>query len=145
MVRLDTLSLTSYTAKQIQLPCTYAFVSSPPCSGGTNLYYKQGAPHISLTGTWSTVPGYGLFSNMMIDAGAGEGFNPDYPYATTLGTAVTTYGEPHCNPGAMANIATGTQQFIGQGTANAETVTVTGTAGSTFTATFTKPTPPRKR
>jgi hypothetical protein len=136
MVRLDTLSLTSYTTKQIQLPCPYAYASSPPCASGTYLYFKQGAPHISLTGTWGTTPGYGLFSNMMIDAGSGEGFNPDYPPTTTLGTAVTSTGPHTVAPGSMSQIATGVQLFVGQGTANAETVTVTGTTSSTFTATF---------
>ena len=135
VTNLTTLSTTSITSRVLQFPCGYAYAgSSVPC-GNPFLQAKASRAHISMTGTWGTTPGYALVSNMIV-AGSSSGYNVDWPLATTLGTAVTSAGSHTVSPASMANIGVGTQQLIDYGSANIETVTVTGVTGSTFTATF---------
>jgi hypothetical protein len=134
VTNLTTLSTSGITSKQLQLPCTFVLAgpgcTTPPFLGAKFL-------HISMTGTWGSVPGYALVSTGTT-AGESLGVNVDLPAATTLGTAVSSRGVATVTPGTMANIAVGTQQVIDFGHANVETVTVTGVTSSTFTATFAK-------
>jgi len=141
---LTKLSPTAYTSKWYELPCQFAkvYTGTYPCSG-TSLIAKWYTPHISLTGTWGSTPGYGLMSVMSL-AGQYGSYSTDLPARTTLGTAVTTVGVNTVTPGSMANIGVGTVQLVDAGvapypdTATAESVTVTSTTATTFTATFKK-------
>ena len=137
VTNLTTLSTSGITSKVIYLPCSFARAGASPCSGGLFLSAKAEASHISMTGTWSSVPGYALFSTMTL-AGAKGSFSVGMPLATILGTAVSSAGVATVTPGTMANIAVGTQQVVDYANANVETVTVTSVTGSTFTATFAK-------
>ena len=139
IANLTTLSTSGVTSKEIQLPCSFAYSGATPCeANGVFLSAKTNASHISMTGTWGSTPGYALYSTMTL-AGENYAFDVDFPFATTLGTAVTGPGTYTVTPGSMANIAVGTQQVIELvGNANIETVTVTGTTSTTFTATFAK-------
>jgi hypothetical protein len=131
---LTKLSTSAITSKEIELPCSTAYAGSP-CPSGQNLQARF--YHVSMTGTWGSVPGYALYSSGT-QAGAYNGWNVDMPIATTLGTAVSSPGVATVTPGTMANIGVGTQQLIDHGGANVETVTVTAVTKSTFTATFAK-------
>jgi hypothetical protein len=136
ITNLTTLSPTHVNAKEIYLPCTYAYLGANPC-GFTQPYLgaRVNGSHVSMTGTWGTTPGYALYSTMILAGENGEG-NVDSPAATTLGTAVTTPGVNTVTPGSMATIGVGTQQLVDYGSANIETVTVTAVTSTTFTATF---------
>jgi hypothetical protein len=133
VVNLTTLSTSGITSKQLKLPCTVAY-GGPSC---TSPFLGSRSEHISMTGTWGSVPGYALFSTL-IQAGQNGGGNVDKPLATTLGTAVSAPGVATVMPGTMTNIGVGTQQLIDYGSANIETVTVTAVTSTTFTATFAK-------
>jgi hypothetical protein len=137
VTNLTTLSTSGITSKEIALPCSYSRAGASPCTGGQQLGAKVSASHISMTGTWGSVPGYALFSTMTL-AGGNYAFVVDMPTATKLGTAVTTAGVNTVTPASMANIGVGTQQVIDFGNANVETVTVTAVTSTTFTATFAK-------
>jgi hypothetical protein len=134
VVNLTTLSTSGITSKQIQLPCAFAY-SGTPCP--SSLFLGEKSWHVSMTGTWGTVPGYALVSTLT-GSGANSGRPVDMPLATTLGTAVTSAGTHTVTPASMATIGVGTQQLVDYGSANVETVTVTGVTSSTFTATFAK-------
>lgn len=134
---LTALSPSGVVSKNIHLPCTYAYGGATPCAfSGPPLYARVNGSHVSMTGTWGSTPGYALYSTMVL-AGTGVG-PPELPAPTTLGTAVSSPGVATVTPGSMSTIGVGTQQLIDWGSANAESVTVTATAGSTFTATFAK-------
>ena len=135
VTNLTTLSTSGITSKQLQLPCTFV-LAGPDCS--TPPFLAAKFLHISMTGTWGSVPGYALVSTGTQAGAYGNGFNVDSPAATTLGTAVSSPGVATVTPGSMATIAVGTQQLIDFGNANVESVTVTGVTSSTFTATFAK-------
>jgi hypothetical protein len=139
IVNLTTLSTSGVTAKEIALPCSFAYSGATPCEvNGAFLSAKINATHVSMTGTWGSVPGYALLSTMSL-AGADYAYNVEMPAATTLGTAVSSPGVATVTPGSMANIGIGTQQVIELvGNANIETVTVTAVTSTTFTATFAK-------
>jgi hypothetical protein len=134
ITNLTTLSTRGITSKEIYLPCSYAWAGKP-CPSGKFLQAKFW--HVSMTGTWGSVPGYGLYSSGT-QSGANNGWDTDMPVATALGTAVSSPGVATVTPGTMANIGVGTQQLIDHGGANVETVTVTAVTKSTFTATFAK-------
>ena len=136
MVNLTTLSTSGVTAKTLQLPCSFAYTGSSPCEA-SGKFLGAKSWHISMTGTWGSVPGYALVSTMSL-AGYQSGINTDIPVATALGTPVTTTGVNTVAPGSMANIGVGTQQLVDFGNANVETVTVTETTSTTFTASFAK-------
>lgn len=134
---LTALSPTGVVSKNIHLPCTYAYGGATPCAfSPPTLYARVNGSHVSMTGTWGSTPGYALYSTMVL-AGTDAG-PPELPRPTTLGTAVSSPGVATITPGSMSTIGLGTQQMIDWGSANAESVTVTATTGSTFTATFTK-------
>jgi hypothetical protein len=140
VVNLTTLSMSGFTGKTLKLPCSFAYMGPNPCggsAGGRFLNAKVSASHVSMTGTWGSVPGYALMSTMSL-AGSNGAYVVDVPAATTLGTPVRSPGVTTVTPGSMANIGVGTQQVIDFGNANAETVTVAGVTSSTFTATFAK-------
>jgi hypothetical protein len=134
VTNLTTLSPTAITSKQIQVPCTFAY--APTCSGGSFLGFKSW--HVSMTGTWGSVPGYALVSTLTTNAGASGGFPPDLPAPTTLGTAVSSTGSQTVTPGSMSQIGMGVNLLIDVGSANVEAVTVTAATSTTFTANFTK-------
>jgi len=138
ITNLTTLSPTHVNAKEIYLPCTYAYGGSNPC-GFTTPYLgaRVNGSHVSMNGTWGTTPGYALYSTMILAGENGEG-NVDSPAATTLGTAVSGPGVHTVTPGSMATIGVGTQQLVDYGSANIETVTVTAVTSTTFTATYAK-------
>jgi hypothetical protein len=133
VVNLATLSTSGVTSKQLLLPCSWLYKGTP-CPA----YPFLGAKflHISMTGTWGSVPGYALVSTGT-EAGK-DGSNVDMPLATTLGTAISNPGVATVTPGTMANIGVGTQQLIDWHSANVETVTVTSVTPTAFTATFKK-------
>jgi hypothetical protein len=137
VTNLTTLSPSGITSKVIYLPCGYSRAGASPCAGGTFLAAKVSGSHISMTGSWGSLPGYALFSTMTL-AGANDGYPVDMPVATTLGTAVTTPGVNTVTPASMASIGVGTQQVVDYGNANKETVTVTGVTPTAFTANFAK-------
>jgi hypothetical protein len=126
-----TLSTTAVIEKRVLLPCS--FTRQPTCNG-TFLGSKPG--HISMTGTWGSLPGYGLYSSMMV-AGPVIGFPPRYPPPTTLGTAVTAPGTVTVTPASMSRIGAGIVSTVDTG-ANMESVTWTAVTPTTATATFTK-------
>ena len=165
VTRLDTLSTTALTSKQLQLPCTWSYVGTP-CPNNPFLQSKEYGPHVSGTGSWGSVPGYFLLSNITL-AGYYEGFPIDWPPSTSIGTAVASAGTATVTPASMSTIGAGTQQTvdwvstfvespgsIGSGvqtitpysmtgitvgqtlTVGNQTVTVSSTTSSTFTATF---------
>ena len=165
VTNLATLSTSGITSKQLQLPCTYAYVGTP-CPTAPFLGSKVNGSHISMTGTWGSVPGYALFSTMTM-AGKNGGYSVDFPLATTLGTAVASAGTATVSPASMSTIGAGTQQTVdwvstyvysptnlGSGvqtatpydmigitvgqtlTVGSQTVTVSSITSSTFTATF---------
>lgn len=137
VTNLTTLSPTAITSKNIQFPCTFAYTGSlPSCSGGSFLGFKSW--HVSMTGTWGTLPGYALVSTLTVANGAGEGVPPDAPAATTLGTAVTSAGAHTVTPPSMSQVGQGVQLLIDAGGANMETVTVSSVTSTTFTTTFAK-------
>ena len=137
IANLTTLSTTAVTAKQIEVPCNFAYAGTPPsCTGGAFLGFKSW--HVSMTGTWGSVPGYALISTLTTNVGSSGSFPPDAPTPTTLGTAVTSTGSHTVTPGSMSQVGIGVQLLIDAQNANIETVTVTGVTGSTFTATFAK-------
>jgi hypothetical protein len=131
---LTKLSTTGVTYKRVLLPCSYSRQTG--CDRGTFLGAKSGASHISMTGSWGSLPGYGLFSTMML-AGPHRGNAPDYPAGTTLGTTVFSPGTVTVTPGNMSQIAVGVVSTVDTG-ANMETVTWTAVTGTTATATFAK-------
>ena len=139
IVNLNTLSTSAITSKQLQLPCGVAY-GGPGC---TSPFLSAKSDHISMTGTWSSLPGYALVS-YLTEAGSTSGTQAILPLATTLGTAVTSTGVNTVTPASMTHIGVGTQQVIDCGTGvscnttAAETVTVTAVTSTTFTATFTK-------
>jgi hypothetical protein len=133
VVNLTTLSASGITSKQLQLPCSYAYAGA----GCAHPYLGAKSEHISMTGTWGSTPGYALFSTLT-SSGENAAIDVDRPLATTLGTAVSRPRVATVTPGSMASIGVGTQQLIDFGSANIETVTVTGTTSTTFTATFAK-------
>jgi hypothetical protein len=63
IVDLTKVSPTAQTGKRVLLPCSYS--RQPTCTG-TYLGAKAGASHISMTGSWGSLPGYGLFSTMIM-------------------------------------------------------------------------------
>ena len=126
------LSPTAITSRRFLWPCSYSRV--PTCVG-TYLGAKAGASHISMTGTWGSFPGWGLFSTMMM-AGPAVGSAPDYPAGTTLGTAVSP-GTVTVTPASMSQIAVGVSSTVDTA-ANMETVKWTAATGTTATAVFTK-------
>jgi Bacterial Ig-like domain (group 3) len=132
VVNLTTLSTSGITSKQLQLPCSYVYAN-----GCTAPYLGAKSEHISMTGTWSTTPGYALFSTLST-SGENAAINVDLPLATTLGTDVSSPGVVTVTPASMVNIGVGTQQLVDFGSANIETVTVTAVTGTTFTANFAK-------
>jgi hypothetical protein len=127
---LTKVSQTKQTYKRIILPCSYSRQAN--CTG-TYRGAKAGASHISMT-AWD-LPGYGLFSTMMM-AGPQIGLLPNYPAGTTLGTVVIP-GTATVTPTSMSQIGAGVVSMVDSG-ANAEAVTWTGVTGTAATATFTK-------
>jgi N-acetylneuraminic acid mutarotase len=128
---LTNLNTAKPTYKRIVLPCS--FTREPTCTG-TFLGSKPG--HISMTGTWGSLPGYALYSSMMV-AGPAIGLAPTYPASTTLGTAVTAPGTVTVTPASMSQIGVGVVSTVDTG-ANMESVTWTAVTPTTATATFTK-------
>jgi hypothetical protein len=131
---LTKVSTTGVTYKRILLPCSYSRQTG--CDTGTFLGAKSGASHISMTGSWGSLPGYGLFSTMML-AGPYRGNAPDFPAATTLGTAVSSPGIGTVTPGSMSQIAVGVVSTVDTG-ANMKSVTWTVVTPTTATAAFAK-------
>jgi hypothetical protein len=97
---LTAVSQTAQTYKRILLPCSYSRAGTV-CDSGTSLQAKLGASHFSMTGTWGSVPGYGLLSTMML-AGPYIGLLPDYPTGTTLGNMATS------GAGVVSTVGSGT-------------------------------------
>jgi hypothetical protein len=132
ITNLTTLSKTAVVAKRILLPCSYS--RQPGCDSGQYLYDKAGASHISMTGTWGSVPGYGLLSTMEM---AGAGYWPAYyPKGTALGTAVSGPGTVTVTPASMSEIGVGVVSTVGSSKANLESVTWTAVTSTTAKATF---------
>jgi hypothetical protein len=132
---LTKLSATGVSYKRILLPCSYSRQTG--CDSGVFLGAKSGASHISMTGSWGSLPGYGLFSTMML-AGPYRGNAPDYPPGTILGTAVSSPGDVTVTPGNMGQIGVGVVSTIDTGK-DMKSVTWSNVTPSTATATFAKP------
>jgi hypothetical protein len=125
------------TYKRILLPCTYSR-SGPGCDSGTSFGGKHGASHISMTGTWGSLPGYGLVSTMILAGYAyANGRVPEYPPGTTLGTSVEKAGSATVTPASMVQIASGVVSTVDTA-ANMESVLWTATDASTAMASFAK-------
>lgn len=135
IANLTTLSTTAITSKRVLLPCSYSRTGG--CDAGTALSARFDASHISMTGSWGSLPGYALFSTMTL-AGAYYAFPVDAPTATTLGTDVTGAGSHTVSPASMSNIGLGVVSVIDWGTPNSESVRWTSVSDTTATATFSK-------
>lgn len=135
ITNLTTLSKTAQTYKRILLPCSYNR-SGPGCDRGVSLIAKSGASHISMTGSWGSLRGYGLFSTMML-AGPFRGNAPDYPPGTTLGTAVSGPGDVTVKPGSISQIGAGVVSTVDTGK-SMKSVTWKGVTPTTATAVFAK-------
>jgi hypothetical protein len=135
VTNLTTLSQTKVTSKRILLPCGYSRTGG--CDAGTALSARFDASHISMTGSWGSLPGYALFSTMTL-AGAYFAFPVDAPTASTLGNAVTSPGSHTVSPASMSSIGVGVESVIDYKTPNAEPVKWTSVSSTTATATFRK-------
>jgi len=135
VTNLTTLDPTKTTSKRILLPCNYSRLGD--CESGTYLAAKVEASHISMTGSWGSLPGYALISTMT-NSGAWGSYRIDYPAATTLGTEITTPGEHTVSPASMRNIGVGVISVIDWKTPNSESVKWTSVDATTATATFRK-------
>ena len=136
ITNLTTLNPTAVTSKRVLLPCSYSRVGG--CEAGLALSAKFDASHVSMTGSWGTLPGYALFSTMTL-AGAHYAFPVDFPKSTTLGTAVSGKGTYTVSPASMSNIGVGVVSVIDWKTPNSESVKWTSVTETTATATFAKP------
>jgi len=121
------------TYKRYLLPCSYS--RQPNCSG-TFLGGKSSASHISMTGSWGSLPGYGLFSTMMM-AGPSFGTAPQYPPSGSLGMTIEKPGEATVTPTSMSQIAPGIVSTVDSGGAM-ESVTWTAATPTSATAAFAK-------
>jgi hypothetical protein len=129
---LTAVSPTAQTYKRIVLPCSFTRLPSCP----PNTYFLGSKPgHISMTGTWGSLPGYALYSNMMV-AGPAVAIAPRYPLPTTLGTAVSP-GTVTVTPASMSQIGVGVVSMVDTST-SAETVVWTSVTATTATAVFAK-------
>jgi hypothetical protein len=129
---LLTLSKTAVNQTRVLLPCNYDRTGG--CGTGILLNSKSGASHVSCTAS-SILKGFCLVSTMM-NAGPNIPQLPEYPTATTLGTAVSP-GTVTVTPASMSQIGVGVVSTIDTGT-NMEAVTWTAVTGTTATAVFTK-------
>jgi hypothetical protein len=134
ITNLTTLNPTKITSKRVLLPCSY---SRTGCDSGTFVGAKAEASHISMTGSWGSLPGYALFSTMTL-SGAFYAYIAEMPAATTLGTEITTPGVHTVTPASMRNIGVGVISVIDWNTPNAESVKWTSVDATTATATFRK-------
>lgn len=134
ITNLTTLNPTKITSKRILLPCNY---SRTGCDSGTYLGAKADGSHISMTGSWGSLPGYALYSTMTL-AGAFYAYKVDLPAPTTLGTEITVPGVHRVTPASMQSIGVGVVSVIDWNTPNSESVKWTSVDASTATATFRK-------
>jgi hypothetical protein len=134
VTNLTTLNPAKITSKRVLLPCTYSRTS---CESGTYLGARVESSHISMTGSWGSLPGYALFSTMT-SAGAWGAYRVGAPPSTTLGTEITTPGEHTVSPASMRNIGVGVISVIDWKTPNSESVKWTSVDSKTATATFRK-------
>jgi len=135
VTNLTTLDKTKVTSKRILLPCSYSRTGG--CDAGTALSAKLNASHLSMTGSWGSLPGYALLSTMTL-GGAYFAYPIDAPASTTLGTAVTSPGTYTVSPASMKNIDAGVVSVIDYRTPNAESVKWTAVSPTTATTTFRK-------
>jgi hypothetical protein len=137
ITNLTTLSTSGITSKRVLFPCSYSY-QLDTCDTGMFLPAKAAASHVSMTGSWGSLLGYGLVSTMM-NAGAYKPGPVDYPSGTTLGTAVAAPGTVTVTPASMSQIGVGVVSLIDYGNTNVETVTWTATTATTATAIFAHP------
>ena len=124
------------------LPCSYGYANgsglpgSSTCYVGPKLGVKASTPHISMTGSWGSVKGYGLFSTLTNYGANAPYATQDAPAVTTLTSAITAMGAQTFPVGSTATIGVGTGITIGViGGAAPDFCTVTAVSGNNVTCT----------